>query len=213
MELSRPAEDAPGADAIPVPVTGGPEGRPRLGRPRSEECDRAIETAALELLVEGGVGRITMEGIACRAGVGKATVYRRWGTKEDLIVDAVTRTCPEHVVVPDTGSVRDDMLEVLRSLLARLQCHGPVMLAFTAEQGRHPELAETFRRTFLAERRAATREILVRGVERGELAADADIDLLNDAGPALLWYRLAVTGAHLDDDLPARIVDQLFGRC
>lgn len=209
----RPPPRVIGVGALPIPPAPAPDGtecRPRPGRPRSEECDRAIEAAALELLAEDGFGRMSMEGIAARAGVGKATIYRRWDTKEELLVDAVTRGCLDHLVTPDTGSLRADLLELFGAVLARFQRDGPVMLAFAAEQGRHPELAETFRRTFLAERRRVTRQIITRGVERGELAPGADIELLADVAPALFWHRLAVWGGPLDAELPERIVDQFF---
>jgi AcrR family transcriptional regulator len=184
--------------------------RPRPGRPRNEECDRAIEAAALDLLVEEGFAGMSMEGVAARAGVGKATIYRRWPAKEDLVLDAVIRRCQEHVVSPDTGSVRTDLLEMLRASLRKFQIDGRIMRAFAAEQSFHAELARAFQGTFVAERRDAMREILERGVARGELGEDADLDLLVDVGAALMWHRLTITGNPLDDDLPQRILDQFF---
>jgi AcrR family transcriptional regulator len=192
------------ADAGPVVTDRRP------GRPRSEECDNAIEAAALALLVEVGFAGMTMEGVAARAGVGKATVYRRWESKADLVVDAVLRRCREYVVSPDTGSLTGDLLELYRALLAKFRRDGLVMQSFVAEQGRHPELAEVFRTAFLEERRAAMRDVLARGVGRGELAPDADLDLLGDVGSALMWHRFSISGSPLDDDLPQRIVDQFF---
>lgn len=183
----------------------------RPGRPRSGECDRAIEAAALDLLVEEGFAGMSVEGVAARAGVGKATIYRRWGNKADLVLDAVIHRCQDHVVSPDTGSLRGDAAEMLRALLGKFRRDGRLMQAFSAEQHRHPELADTFRATFLAERRAAMREILERGVARGDLAADADLDLLGDVGAALMWHRISVTGGELEDDLPDRILAQFFG--
>ena len=153
---------------------------------------------------------MSMEGIAARAGVGKATVYRRWASKEELLVDAVRGRCLEPWEVPDTGSVRDDMCLLLRAMLLRFRRNGKVMQAFAGEQGRHPSLAETFRKTFVADRRRLSREIVQRGVARGQLPPDTDVELLADVGPALLWHRLTVSGAPLDDDLPERIVNLSF---
>ncbi|MFI5041016.1 MAG: TetR/AcrR family transcriptional regulator [Acidimicrobiales bacterium] len=189
---------------------GATAGRQRPGRPRSGECDRAIEDAALQLLVDEGFGRMSMEGIAARAGVGKATVYRRWDSKERLVVEAVRRRFLEHVVAPDTGSVRSDMLELLSALHRRLVSDGAVMQAFSAEQSRHPDLGAMFRAVFLDDRRSATRAILERAVARGELAPSSDIDLLADVGPALLWQRMTVLGTAPDAGLPERIVAQFF---
>jgi len=188
-------------------VTDVAPARGRAGRPRSEACDLAIEGAVLDLLVEDGYPGVTMEGVAARAGVGKATLYRRWHAKDRLVLDAVIHRCGEHVVSPDTGSLRGDVIEHTRALVTKFRLHGPILRAFAAETARNPALAESFRRTFLDDRRAAMREVLARGVARGELPPDADIELLGDVGSALLWHRLAITGAPLSDDLPERIAD------
>ena len=182
----------------------------RPGRPRSEQCDLAIRAAVLDLLVEEGFARMTIEGVAARAGVGKASIYRRWPSKEDLVVDAVVTHSLEHVVSPDTGSLRGDLLVLLQAQIDKFRRDGPLVMAFTAEQHHHPQLAEAFRRTFLDDRRAACREIFERAVSRGELPPDADLELLQDVGPAILWHRLTVTGAPVDDDLPQRIVRQFL---
>jgi AcrR family transcriptional regulator len=153
---------------------------------------------------------MTIEGVATRAGVGKATIYRRWPSKEDLVVDAVVTRCLEHVVSPDTGSLRGDLLVLLQAMVDKFRRDGPFVMAFNAEQQHNPQLAEAFRRTFLEDRRTATREIFERALERGDLPAGTDLELLQDVGPAILWHRLTVTGAPVDDDLPERIVRQFL---
>ncbi len=193
-----------------MPDTGLlPVGPPR-GRPRDESCDRAIETATRELLVEHGFAGLSIEGIAARAGVAKTTIYRRWDSKAALVIDAFVRTGRDHLVSPDTGSVRTDLIEMLRAFLDMVQQRGDLVQALIAEQRRHPELAEAFRTAVLQQRQAAVREVLDRGVARGEIAPDADLGLLTDVGAALIWYRLSISDAALDDDLPERIVDQFF---
>jgi AcrR family transcriptional regulator len=182
----------------------------RPGRPRDDELDGVIRAATLDLLVELGYNALSLEKVAATAGVGKATIYRRWDSKLELVLDAVISRCQEHVVSPDTGSLREDLLEMYRALLAKFVRDGDVMHAFIAEQRRHPELAAAFREAFLNERRAATQLVLIRGIERGELPPDADVELLGDVGSALLWHRLSVSGAPMTDDLPERIVDQFF---
>ena len=179
----------------------------RPGRPRSEEADRAIEAAALDLLVAEGFGRLSMEGVAARAGVGKATVYRRWSTKEHLVLDAVVHRCAEHIISPDTGSLHGDLMELFGALLAKFRRDGDIVRAFSAATARSAELADAFQQTFLDERRAAMRDVLARGVARGELPTDADLELLGDLGSALMWHRLAISGAPLTDDLPRRLAD------
>jgi AcrR family transcriptional regulator len=184
--------------------------RPHRGRPRDESCDRAIEAAALELVVEQGFARLTIEGVAARAGVAKTTVYRRWDNKAALVIDAFLRAGRDPSIAPDTGSVRGDLLEMLQGFLHMVQTQGELVQALVAEQRRHPELAEAFRATFLNHKKTAVREVLARGVARGEIGPDADLGLLADVGAALIWYRLSISGAPLDDDLPERIVDQFF---
>jgi AcrR family transcriptional regulator len=164
----------------------------------------------VELLVADGFGRMSIEGVAARAGVGKATVYRRWATKQDLVVDAVRHRCQVDAVSPDTGSVRGDLIELLRSMVQRFQRDGDVMAAFAAEQGRHPELAEVFRTTFLAERRRVTQEVVRRGMARRQLPPGTDVELVADMGPAIVWHRLTMSGLPLDEDLPERIVAQFL---
>jgi|SRR5579871_3397745 len=179
--------------------------RCRVGRPRSEAVDAAIEDAVLELLVDDGYGGITMEGVAARAGVGKASLYRRWPTKEQLVIAAVVARCGGRIASPDTGSLSGDVTVYCREVLTKLRRHGSILRAFAAGTALNPALAEAWRTTFLDERRAEVRQVLQRAVARGELPPDADLELLGDAGPALLWHRLTVTGAPLTDDLPARI--------
>jgi AcrR family transcriptional regulator len=187
-----------------------PGDRPHRGRPRDGACDRAIEAAALDLLVEQGFAGLSIEGVAARAGVAKTTVYRRWDNKADLVIDAFLRSGGDQLASPDTGSVRRDLVEMLHGFLDMVQTRGDLVQALVAEQRRHPVLAETFRAAFLRNRQAAVREVLARGVARGEIAPDADMGLLADVGAALIWYRLSISGAPLDDDLPERIVAQFL---
>jgi AcrR family transcriptional regulator len=182
------------------------------GRPRSAEADRAILQAAVDLLADEGYGGVTMEGVASRAGVGKATVYRRWSCKSALVVDAVT-TCQERSgPPPDTGSARDDLLVFVRGFMHHLRTSdaGRVMPALVAELARSPELAVAFREGFVQPRRAKVLEAVRRGVERGEVRPDVDPELIADGVVALLMHRFLVTGMEIDDDLPQRVVDTLW---
>ncbi len=182
------------------------------GRPRSAEADRAILRAAVDLLADEGYGGVTMEGVAARAGVGKATVYRRWPTKSALVVDAVTACRESGSQPPDTGSTRDDLLVFVRGFMHHLRTSdaGRVMPALVAELSRNPELAAEFREGFVQPRRARVLEAVRRGVERGEVRPDVDAELIADGVVALLMHRFLVTGMEIDDDLPARVVDVLW---
>jgi len=168
----------------------------------------------VDLLVEGGYESVTMEGVAARAGVGKATVYRRWPSKSTLVVDAIRAFCREHGAqpAPDTGNVRDDLLLCVRGVVSTYQRSeaGRVLPGLVNELHRNAELAEAFRGGFLEERRAVVREIVRRGIDRGELRPDLDVDLVLDAIAAFVQHRLLLTGMPIDHDLPERVVDLLW---
>ena len=182
------------------------------GRPRSADADRAILRATVDILADEGYGGVTMEGVAARAGVGKATVYRRWASKSALVVDAISSCRDTGWQPPDTGSARDDLLAFVRNFGDHLRTSdaGRVMPALVAELARSPELAATFRDGFIAPRRARVVQAVRRGVDRGEIRADVDPDLVADAVVAVLQHRFLVTGMEIDDDLPERLLDTLW---
>src|ERR1700710_2802836 len=107
----------------------------RAGRPRDPSRDEAIVAATLAIFAEEGYAGVTIEGVAARAGVGKATVYRRWVSKEQLVVDAVKLGCHLTDHLPDTGDVRADLASMLHGLIDKLRSdNGPVLVAFMAER-------------------------------------------------------------------------------
>jgi AcrR family transcriptional regulator len=183
----------------------------RVGRPRSDDRDRAILDAALALLVEQGFAGLSMEGIASRAGVGKATIYRRWKSKAEVVVEALrAHVCP-FGDLPDTGDVRSDLASMYRAMLETLKgADGAIMAAFTAEKFRHDELSEEFDRTFVAERRLHMRVLIERAVAQRLIPPDSNVELLAEVGPALLWHRFTMRHGLLPDDLPEQIVAQFL---
>ncbi len=191
---------------VPVDVHRPP------GRPRSADADRAILRATVDLLADEGYAGVTMEGVAARAGVGKATVYRRWPSKSALVVDAIAACRESGWEPPDTGSAREDLLTFVRNFRDHLRTSdaGRVMPALVAELARSPELAAMFREGFVLPRRARVLEAVRRGVERGEVRVDVDPELVADAVVALLQHRFLVTGMEIDDDLPERLLDMLW---
>lgn len=182
------------------------------GRPRSLETERAILDAAVDLLVEVGFGGMSMEALAARAGVGKAAIYRRWASKEQVVVESLKARNQCHVPLNDTGDLRADLLAMLEGIRRTMIGEdGPIMTAFVSEKARHPELRAEFERVFVTERRAHVRQIIGAAVERGELPTDTDIDLVGEAGPAILFHHMMVHDRQLDADLPQRIVALLLG--
>lgn len=184
------------------------ERRGRSGRPRDEHADAAIVAAALELLAEVGVHRFRMDDLAGRAGVGKATIYRRYPSKERLVAAAVASLVSE-IALPDTGTTRGDLLSLMRDAVAvysRPRAGG--LMASLVEAMRHdPALTAAVRGGFLAARRAALEQVLKRGVERGDLAAGLDVELALDVLGGPLFYRLLITGGPIDERLADGVVD------
>ncbi len=176
---------------------GGTDGGPRRsgrGRPRSERVHRAILEAALTLLVEQGYDAMSIEGVASRAGVGKATVYHRWGSKEDLVADALGSQRREVRRVPDSGDAKDDAISLLSEDVGVVSSPlGEKALAqIVGAAAKHPCFKEAYWRSAIAPRREALRRILERAKERGEVREDTDLELAVDMMVGPLLYRMLV---------------------
>jgi AcrR family transcriptional regulator len=161
------------------------------GRPRSQEADQTILSAAFDLIAKAGVGRLSMEVLAERAGVGKATIYRRWPSKAALIEAAVDAFARQEVPNPDTGDIRSDLVALLAAIIREYATTpaGQVLLDLLAETARGPELAQSLSR-FWASRREMMFGVLERGVARGELPGDIDYEATNEALVGPIYYRL-----------------------
>jgi AcrR family transcriptional regulator len=181
------------------------------GRPRSAAAHRAILDATIQLLSEVGFAATTVEAVAARAGVGKATVYRRWPSKVPLVIEAMDTRAIEQLPLPQTGSVRGDLTEFLIGLAETLSGpDGRLVAPLLAEISRNEVLAEAFRRDLVAPRRAVMEELLREGTARGELRPDLDVDLALDALGGTLFQRLLILGEPVDRELVERLVDQLL---
>lgn len=192
-------------------MSAAPEaGRPP-GRPRSAAADSAIMQATLELLLDTGYRGLTMEQVRARAGVGKATLYRRYGSKEELVAAAV-RHLNQHIPVPDTGNVRDDILAVAGSVLAAAARVGAAtfMPRMLAESAGDPEMHAIFYENLVAPRRAVMAEVLRRGVERGELRRDLDVELAIDMLTGPWVYRMLISGGRMPTVDPQRLLDAVL---
>jgi AcrR family transcriptional regulator len=180
----------------------------KIGRPRSIEADAAIIQAALELYAEHGFDALTIDGVACRAGVSKATIYRRYPSKIDLVMSAAAHSANEQRAMPDTGNLGDDLRAVIRNLGRLLSdpVMGKIVARLSGEAIRNPELAAAHRE-FVRHRRALNIEIIQRGIDRGELASDADPEFIADLVASPAFYRALMTGAPIDDELADRVID------
>jgi AcrR family transcriptional regulator len=183
-------------------------GDPRRRNARSHE---AILVATSELMAEVGYARLTIEGVAARAGVGKATVYRWWPSKAALTIEAMSRQL-DSPLPAETGDLRRDLLDAIRRaihVLARSP-ERALIPALAADLIRDPALAAQFRDQILRPRRSRVIAILRNAVDRGELPANVDIDLLMDVYVGAVLYRVVVSGKPVDETLAQQLVSLLL---
>lgn len=181
---------------------------------RSEEARQSVLEAADDLLVEQGFARLTIEGIAERAGVAKQTIYRWWSSKTDILMDAFIQDAAEDRVRADSGDLRHDLRSHARNLARFLTKSdaGVVFRALTAQAQHDPELARRLRVEYLTEQRAYDRFPMLHAIERGELAADTDVDLLLDQIVGPIYYRVLVTGQPVSPKFTDALVGAVLGR-
>jgi AcrR family transcriptional regulator len=182
------------------------------GRPRSEESEEAILAATIRLLSKKSLRDISMEEIAREAGVGKATIYKWWPSKAYVALDAFLRKTNQMVPMPDTGSVRRDILEQIRALTVFYTSPaGRILGQFVAESQNDKEFASLFRERFIKPRRESAGVIFDRAVERGEIDQNLNRELVLDLiyGPTI--YRMIVGHAPLEEKLADEMVSILFG--
>jgi AcrR family transcriptional regulator len=181
------------------------------GRPRDARADAAILAAALELMAEAGVHAFRMDDVADRAGVGKAAIYRRYRSKDEL-VGAVVAALVSEIAIPDTGSTRQDLLELMREAVEvyRDPIRAGLMPGLVGAMRQHPDIARAVRDGVLVGRRKALRQVLDRGVARGDLRADLDVELALDVLGGPLFYRLLITGGPIDDQLAEGVADLIL---
>ena len=183
----------------------------RPGRPRDRAVDDAILDATLRLLREHGYHGLSTDRIAAEAGVGKATIYRRWGSKDEVVV-AAADALAQAVPTPDTGSLRTDLVLLADGLAAVFAAPGTAALvgALAERMPHDPQLAVALRRGFLAARRDAARVVLERGRARGEVTAGVDLEVATDLLAAPFYYRLLITADDIDEAFARQVVDAVL---
>ena len=199
MSAARPEKQDDRAGAEDAPARG-------RGRPRSEEADRAILAATLKMVAAHGVTATTIEGIAAEAGVGKTTIYRRWQSKNDLIVAAVAQMAPRGDP-PDTGTLYGDLKALAELQRQRLAGTGLLTVAprVLAESMNDPELHQGFLDSVINPLRGLIRLFIQRAVDRGDLRPDLNVEALVDILHSLPIYKILTSRG--DPDSIAEIPD------
>jgi AcrR family transcriptional regulator len=204
--------------SIPVPPTSP---RPRPGRPRDARVHQAILETTLQLLAELGYSRLTIEGVAHRAGVGKGTIYRHWPSKGALVTEAISGPqCPIETgkwtvrlgSLPDTGSLRGDLLSFVQRVNYAFNAPlaGETLPGLAMDLSRDDGLAEAFRGYIVQPKRDRVTEVLDKARARGELKGEVDVGLLCDMLVGPLLYRALLTRQPLDDAGAEELVDRVM---
>jgi AcrR family transcriptional regulator len=184
------------------------------GRPRSEKAQKAILAAAIDLLLEHGLHGMSMDAVADRAGVSKATIYRWWPSKELLALDALATewqvTAPE--ATRDTGSLRGDLLARLRPWLRQLRDkpYGRVVAGLVATAQADAEFAGLYLERFVRPRRDAMRPVLLRAIDRGEIPVNIDLEVALDLIYGPIYHRMLHSHAPLDERFARNLVDTII---
>lgn len=186
-----------------------PVTRPRVGRPRSVESRRAIIQSAMNILQNDGYAALNIEAIAAKAGVSKQTIYRWWASAAFIVLEALLADMPpQETIAPDTGSLKSDLLELVRPTVRALsQRRGPVFKALIAEAQADARFAEALRNSLMAAHRELVHAVVGRAKLRGEVVFDVDDDLAADMifGPIL--FRLLNGHGQLDETFAFNLVD------
>jgi len=184
----------------------------RRGRPRDDAAEQAILDAVVQLLKERGFAGLTIAGVATRAGVGKPTVYRRWASKPELVVDAIERLS-KPIATRRTGDLHTDLRRLIGAVIAELTSPplGTAMIAMLADMHADPDLAGRVQRRLTQPRRIVIKDVIEQAIENGELQTNTDSDLMLNLliGPPL--YRWLTTGKVLSGSGITRVVDTVWG--
>lgn len=192
-------------------VVGEPPPATRRGRPRSDRVHRAILDAFREVLSEDGFADLRLEHVAARARVGKATIYRRWASKEALAQELLAELAAPHIAVAEAADTRTELLAaVLNPMHAVTDTpFGPVIRALLSQIAVNPTLGDPFRATVVQARRDEIARVIGRGIARGDLRPDADVDIATELLVGPVYFRL-MFGGELSRDFANRVVDTVM---
>lgn len=185
------------------------EHSPKLGRKRDHTRDPEILDAALDVLAETGYDGMTIDMVAARAKAGKATLYRRWPSKGELIIDAIA--CMKRIDysrLPDTGSLRSDLIAMIKPPSIKdgekkLQ----IMAGLMSMLSRDPGLADAARAAIIEPRSTANRALMQRAIDRGEISADCDIDILCQISDSMATHRVLILRKPVDREFLVSLID------
>ncbi|MEY2580259.1 MAG: hypothetical protein QOE09_108 [Ilumatobacteraceae bacterium] len=199
--------DLPGATSVSA---GARSRSARRGRPRSAKAHRAILDATRDLIVEHGFADLRLEHVAARAGVGKSTIYRRWASKEELALELLLALASPHITIEDTGNTREELTAAVTNAIGGLtrSPFGPVIRALLSHIAVDPALGDPFRATVVQARRAEIAAVIARGIERGDIRHDVNVNVATELLVGPVYFRL-IFGGELNDEFATSVVDAL----
>jgi AcrR family transcriptional regulator len=196
-------------------MSAQPDAVRRPGRPRSLEADTAIIDATLELIVTGGIDGLSVESVAARAGVGKATIYRRWANKDELVEDALASLNDALPDIPDADNVRDRLVAMVEQIRAKSleTCSGRLMPRMLSYATQHPDLFRQYFEHVIQPRRDRYRVVLADGIASGELRPDLDIEVTATliAAPMLYLHLMQAAMGAPPPGTSEELVDMVLG--
>ncbi len=182
-----------------------------LGRPRDIGRDEAIHLAALALLAEVGYDRTTVEAIALRAHVGKATIYRRYKNKEEILMSAMREYVACTLPRIDSGNLRDDLIELISEHVKLLKGpDGELMMSLLSIAHRDPELGKLLNQKSPIEADQEASQIFARAISRGEISEEASIAFLIEVVPSIITQRIFITHQSVNQKFIEQLVDDLL---
>jgi AcrR family transcriptional regulator len=196
---------------VPATAAAGATQRARTGRPRSDAVHRRILDATRELLSEDGFSDLRLEHVAARAGVGKATIYRRWGSKEALAQELLAELAAPHIAVAESDDTRAELLAAVVNPMRAVTDtpFGPVIRALLSQIAVNPTLGDPFRATVVQARRDEIARVVRRGIARGDLRSVADPEIATELLVGPVYFRLMFGGA-LTLAFANRVVDNVL---
>lgn len=183
----------------------------RRGRPRSELSRRAIVEATISILESEGYENLKIMDVARTAGVGKQTIYRWWRSKAELVIEAVLEETAKHIKVPCTGSLTEDLRQLIRASCHRLRStsSGAIIVGLLMAGRRDAATLKLFREQFIETRRDVIRSIFKKYQSRREIKPDINTELVMDLIFGAIWYRLLMEHAPLDDPFADELIDYI----
>jgi AcrR family transcriptional regulator len=172
--------------------------------------ERELLAVTLQLLQEHGYDRLTVDGVAATARASKATIYRRWPTKAELVMAAFVEGTGQSAVEPDTGTLRGDLLRMGEAICEHVSTHAGTIRAVLVEASRTAELDKLLQDQFIDQKKAMMKNVLARAVDRGEIATSAITEELWDVLPGYLIYRTILTGRSPSQDTVRTLVDNVL---